>query len=150
MEGIIGKEIYEKVVAVNRVAKKIAGGERIGFTALVAVGDKKGGVGVASGKAPNLKSAIDKATARAKKEMFAANLRGTTIPYAVKVKEGAAKLILKPAPRGAGLIAGGVLRDILELAGVRDISAKILGTSNKVSNAQALIKALKSLKVLPR
>ncbi|MDP2734923.1 MAG: 30S ribosomal protein S5 [bacterium] len=135
----------DKVLAINRVARKIKGGDKIGFTSLVAVGNKNGSVGLGYGKAPDLRSAIDKAQKSAKQSRFEVPLKDTTIPRRIRIKFSAARVLLMPAPRGAGLIAGGVVRDILELAGVRDVSAKILGTSNPVTNAKATIKALKTL-----
>ncbi len=140
------KEFTEKIIQVNRVAKKVKGGNRIGFSVLVAVGDKKGKVGIGLGKAPDVRSAIQKAVRRAKKNIFEVPLKGTTIPHPLKIKSGAAKILLKPAPPGAGLIAGGPVRIIAELAGIRDISAKILGTTNKLSNTSTTIEALKKLK----
>ncbi len=140
------KEFSEKIIQVNRVSKKVKGGSRIGFSVLVAVGNKEGRVGVALGKAPNVRDAIQKAIRRAKKNMFEVSLQGTTIPHQVKIKRGAAKILLKPAPTGAGLIAGGPVRIIAELAGIKDLSAKILGTNNKLSNAHATIEALKKLR----
>lgn len=140
------KELSEKIIQVNRVAKKVKGGSRIGFSVLVAVGDKGGKVGIGLGKAPDVRSAIQKAVRRAKKDMFEVPLKDTTIPYEVKIKRRAAKLLLKPAPPGVGLIAGGPVRIIAELAGIKDMSAKILGTRNKISCTYATIEALKKLK----
>jgi small subunit ribosomal protein S5 len=140
------KEFAEKVIDVNRVSKKTKGGNRFSFTSLVAVGDKKGRVGVALGKGPDVVSAIKKGIARAKKELIEVPLKDGTIPHTVEVKHGAARVVIKPAPRGTGLIAGSAVRDVLELAGVEDASAKILGTGNKLSNARAAIEALKRLR----
>lgn len=145
VEGIIEQKIQEKVLLINRVAKKVKGGERRGFAALVAVGDGKGKVGVGYGRAGDLRTAIEKGKKRARARMFAVPIRGATIPHRVEVKEGAAQIIIKPAPRGSGLIAGGVIRDFLELAGYKDASAKILGTRNKMTNAKATVKALRRL-----
>jgi|SRR3990172_12629489 len=133
----------DKVLSVNRIAKKIKGGEKIGFASLVVVGDKKGKVGLGYGKAADLRSAIEKAQKAAKKAAFLVPLKGPTIARRLTVRLGAAEILFKPAPRGAGLIAGGVVRDILNLVGVRDVSAKILGTNNSLNNAKATIKALK-------
>lgn len=140
------KEFSEKIIQVNRVSKKVKGGNKIGFSVLVAVGNKENKVGIGLGKAPDVRSAIQKAVRRAKKNMFEVSLRGTTIPYQVKIKRGAAKILLKPAPPGAGLIAGGPVRIIAKLAGIKDLSAKILGTNNKLSNARTTVAALKKLK----
>lgn len=139
------KEFVEKIIQVNRVSKKIKGGNKIGFSVLVAVGDKEGKVGISLGKAPDVRSAIQKAVRRAKKKMFKITLQGTTIPHQVKIKRGAAKILLKPAPPGTGLIAGGPVRIVAELAGIKDMSAKILGTRNKLSNTTTTLAALKKL-----
>ena len=137
--------LEDKVLSVNRIAKKIKGGDKIGFASLVAVGDKKGKVGLGYGKAADLRSAIEKAQKAAKKSTFQVPLKGPTIARRLTVRLGAAEILFKPAPRGAGLIAGGVGRDILDLVGVRDVSAKILGTKNALNNAKATMKALKML-----
>ncbi|NIT03831.1 30S ribosomal protein S5 [Candidatus Saccharibacteria bacterium] len=141
----VQEEFTDQVLAVNRVAKKIKGGDKIGFTALVAVGNRSGRVGLGYGKASNLRSAIDKAQVKAKKNVFAIPIKESTLPRTIRIKEGAGKVLLMPAPRGAGLIAGGVIRSILELAGYQDASAKVLGTDNPVTNAKAVVKALKTL-----
>lgn len=140
------KEFSEKIIQVNRVAKKVKGGNRIGFSVLAAIGNKKGKVGIGLGKASDVRSAIQKAVHRAKKSTFEVSLRGTTIPHQIKIKSGAAKILLKPAPPGAGLIAGGPVRILAELAGIKDISAKILGTTNKLTVTYTTIEALKKLK----
>lgn len=139
------KELVEKIIQVNRVAKKVKGGNRISFSVLAAVGDKKGKVGAGLGKALDVRTAIQKAMRKAKKEMFEVPLQGTTIPHEVKVKRGAAKIFLKPAPPGTGLIAGGPVRILAELVGIKDLSAKILGTTNKLSNTTATLAAFKKL-----
>ena len=136
------QDLKDKVLVVNRVAKKIKGGDKISFSSLVAVGDGKGMVGIGYGRAGDLKTAIEKGRKKAKREMISAPIKGKTVPHRVEVKEGAAKIMIKPAPEGSGLMAGGVIRDLLELAGYEDVSAKILGTSNRVSNAKAVMKAL--------
>lgn len=140
------KELEEKIIQVNRVAKKTKGGNRIGFSVLVAVGDKSGHIGVGLGKAPEVKDAIQKGIKQAKKRLVAVPLSLNTVPHEVRIKWGAARLLMKPAPPGSGIIAGGSVRAIVELAGIKDISTKILGTSNKVSNVYATIEALKRLK----
>lgn len=140
------KEFTEKIINIRRVSKKIKGGNKIGFSVLSAVGDKKGRVGVGLGKAPGVREAIQKSTARARKNLIKVSLSGTTIPHPVKVKRGAAKVLLQPAPPGAGLIAGGPVRIIAELVGIKDMSAKILGARNKLSNTTATLAALKKLK----
>lgn len=147
-EGRFGpeKEFEEKVIQVNRVAKKIRGGNRIGFSVVVAVGDKKGRVGVGLGKAADVASAVRKGIFQAKKKIFTVPLKGTTIPHEVRVKKGAAIVLLRPAPVGAGVIAGGPVRAVVELAGIKDISSKILGSPNKASNVYATVAALKKLR----
>lgn len=139
------KEFEEKVIQINRVSKKTKGGNRIGFSALVVVGNRKGKVGVALGKAPDTLSAIKKGTRRAKKELIKVPMMGTTIPFPIQVKRGAAKILLKPAPEGTGVLAGGAVRAVVEAAGVRDIVAKIIGSNNKASNVHATFKALKNI-----
>jgi small subunit ribosomal protein S5 len=140
------KEFSEKIIQINRVSKKTKGGNRLGFSALVVVGDKKGRVGIGLGRARDVPSAIRKAIEKAKRNLYTVPLKGTTIPHEVKIKRGAAKILLKPAPPGAGLIAGGTVRAVVELAGVKDISVKVLGTNNKLSNVYATMEALKRLK----
>lgn len=141
------KEMEEKVIKISRVSKKTKGGNRIGFTALTAVGDKKGRVGVGLGKAPDVASAIRKGMRRAQRDLIRVPLEGTTIPHEVRLKKGAARLLLKPAPKGTGVIAGGPVRVVVELAGIKDIVSKILGTTNKASNVYATIEALRRLKI---
>jgi len=140
------REFEEKVIQVRRVSKKTKGGSRIGFSVLVVVGDKKGRVGVGLGKAPDVRSAIHKGVSYAKKHLIKIPLKRGTIPHEVKVKYGAAKILLKPAPLGTGIIAGGAVRSVVEAAGVENIVSKILGTRNKLSNVYATIEALKKLK----
>ncbi|MBI3560028.1 30S ribosomal protein S5 [Candidatus Gottesmanbacteria bacterium] len=139
-------EFAEKVVQVNRVSKKTKGGNKIGFSVLVVVGDKKGRVGVGLGQAPDVSSAVKKAVSYAKKHQITVPMNGRTIPHHVYVKLGAAKILLKPAPPGTGVIAGGAVRAVVEAAGIRDISSKILGSKNQASNVYATMEALKQLK----
>jgi small subunit ribosomal protein S5 len=141
------KEFEEKVVQVNRVAKKTKGGNRVSFSVLTVVGDKKGRVGVGLGKALDVTSAVKKGIAKAKKHLITVPMKGTTIPHTVRVKRGAAEVLLKPAPPGTGIIAGGPVRVVVEASGIRDIVGKILGTDNKASNVYATLEALKKLKV---
>lgn len=141
------KEFDEKVIQVNRVSKKTKGGNQIGFSVLMVVGDKKGKVGVGLGKAPDVLSSIKKGVRKAKKNMFKVSMKKTTIPHDIIVKFGAAKVLLKPAPVGSGVIAGGAVRAVMEAAGIKDVSSKVLGTKNKASNVYCTIKALKKLKV---
>ncbi|PIQ69775.1 30S ribosomal protein S5 [Candidatus Shapirobacteria bacterium CG03_land_8_20_14_0_80_40_19] len=142
----VEKEFEEKVVQVNRVSKKTKGGNRISFSVLVVVGDKKGRVGVGLGKSKEVASGVAKAVSYAKKHLITVPLKGTTIPHDVRVKLGAAEVLLKPAPTGSGLIAGGAVRVVVEAVGVRDISSKVLGTNNKASNVYACLEALKKLR----
>ena len=139
------KEFDEKVIQVNRVSKKTKGGNQIGFSVLMVVGDKKGRVGVGLGKAPDVLSSIKKGIRRAKKNLIKVPIKKGTIPHDVLVKFGAAKVMLKPAPKGSGIIAGGAVRSVMEAAGVKNISSKVLGTRNKASNVYCTIKALKQL-----
>jgi len=134
------------VVQVNRVSKKTKGGNRISFSVLVVVGDKKGRVGVGLGKSKDVSSGVEKAVSYAKKHLITVPLKGKTIPHDVRVKLGAAEVLLKPAPTGSGLIAGGAVRAVVEAVGIRDISSKVLGTNNKASNVYACLEALKKLK----
>lgn len=142
------KEFEEKVIQVNRVSKKTKGGNQMGFSILVVVGDKKGRVGVGLGKAKDVLSAIQKAVKKAKRRLLTVPMQGTTIPFAVNVKLGAAHIVLKPAPAGSGIIAGGPVRAVVDAAGIRDISSKIMGTSNQASNVYATLEALKKLRAL--
>ncbi len=139
------KEFMETVVEISRVSKKTKGGNQIGFTALMVVGDKKGKVGVCLGKAKDVSSAIQKGIRKAKKEMIQVPMNGTTIPFAMELKDGAGHVLLKPAPKGSGVIAGGPVRAVVEAAGIRDISSKIMGTNNKLSTVYATFKALEKI-----
>lgn len=140
------KEFEEKVVQVNRVSKKTKGGNQMKFSVVIVVGDKKGRVGVGLGKAPDVASAIRKGSNYAKKHLITVPMKETTIPHDVLVKLGAAKILLKPAPKGTGVIAGGPVRAVLEAAGIRDVVSKILGTNNQASNVYAALHALKQLR----
>jgi small subunit ribosomal protein S5 len=142
------KEFEEKVVQVNRVSKKTKGGNRIAFSALVVAGDKKGRVGVGLGKALDVTTAINKGINLAKKNLISVPMKGTTIPHQVFIKRGAARVLLKPAGQGTGVIAGGAVRAVVEAAGIKDIVSKILGSNNKASNVYATIEALKQLRKL--
>ncbi len=139
-------EYFERVVQVNRVSKKTKGGDKRSLSVLVVVGDRKGKVGVGLGKAAEVQSAVRKATSYAKRHMIDVPLRGTTIPHQILVKSGAAIVLLKPAPLGTGVIAGGAVRVVVEAAGIHDIVSKSLGTENKASNVYATMEALSKLK----
>lgn len=142
----VESEFEEKIIQVNRVSKKTAGGNRVTFSVLMVVGDKKGRVGVGLGKAPEVSSAVLKATNYAKKHLITVPLSGTTIPHEVLVKLGAAKVLLKPASVGSGIIAGGTVRMVVKVVGIRDIVSKMLGTKNKASNVYATMEAFKKLR----
>jgi small subunit ribosomal protein S5 len=144
------KEFEEKIVQVNRVSKKTKGGNKIGFSVLAVVGDKKGRVGVGLGGAPDVTSAVKKAVSYAKRHLFTVPMRGKTIPHEVYIKRGAAKVLLKPAPPGTGVIAGGAVRAVVEAAGIRDIVSKILGSNNQASNVYATLKALQQLRLVSK
>ena len=139
-------EFEERVLQIRRVSKKTRGGNTIGFTALAVVGDKNGRVGVGYGKAPNVAEAITKAVNIAKKDIVKIKITGSTIAHSVVSKFGSAKVFLKPAPKGTGVIAGGSIRAVVELAGIKDISAKMIGASNKMCNIKCTLEALKKLK----
>lgn len=139
-------EMEQRILEVARVTRVMAGGKRMSFRACVAIGDKKGNVGVGLGKGADVTIAVNKAFNHAKKNMINVQTVNETISHPVAFKLGAAKLILKPAKKGRGVIAGGVTRVILELAGIKNITSKTLGTNNKVNNARCTIAALKSLR----
>ena len=139
-------ELSEKVIQVNRVSKKVTGGNKIGFSVLMVVGDKKGKVGVGLGKAMDVSSAVRKASAYARKHMISVPMVKTTIPHEVRMKMGAARILIKPAPACTGIRAGGAVRAVVEAAGIRDIVSKIMGTDNKASNVYATFKALQLLR----
>ncbi len=142
----VPSEFDEKIVQVNRVSKKTKGGNKVGFSVLAVVGDKKGRVGVGLGGAPDVSAAVRKAVSYAKKHLLTVPMKGTTIPHEVQIKLGAARVMLKPAPPGTGVIAGGAVRAVVDAAGVRDVVSKILGSKNQASNVYATMEALRSLK----
>ena len=139
-------EFFERVVQVNRVSKKTKGGDKRSLSVLVVVGDRKGKVGGGLGKASEVQSAVRKATTYAKKHLIEVPLKQRTIPHSILAKYGAARVLLKPAPVGSGVIAGGAVRVVVEAAGIHDIVSKSLGTKNKASNVYATLQALSQLR----
>jgi small subunit ribosomal protein S5 len=137
--------LQEKLVQVNRVAKVVKGGRIFGFTALTVVGDGNGRVGFGRGKAREVPVAIQKAMEAARRNMISVDLDGATIQYAVKARHGASKVYMQPASEGTGIIAGGAMRAVLELAGVQDVLAKCYGSTNPVNVVRATVNGLKSV-----
>lgn len=141
------QEFEQKLLDLARVTRVVKGGRRFRFRATLVIGDKKGRVGVGVSKGSDVSDAIEKAYNDAKKNLINVKMNGNTISHDVYKKLGSAKIILKPAQEGRGIIAGGAVRSVVDLAGIRDIVSKSLGTSNKLNVARATIEALKSLKV---
>ena len=140
------QELKEKVVNVRRVAKVVKGGRTFRFSALVVVGDEKGRIGVGNGKSAEVPEAIKKATDEAKKNLVKISLVNGTLPHEYTTNFGSSKVILKPAVEGTGVIAGGAVRPVLELAGVKNVTAKTLGSRNSRNVVYATIKALKAMR----
>ena len=138
-------ELKETVVAINRVAKVVKGGRTFRFSAVVVVGDEQGHIGVGNGKAAEVPDAIKKAIEDAKKNLVTVPIVGTTIPHEFVGRFGSAQVVLRPAAEGSGVIAGGSVRPVLELAGYKDINTKVIGTNNPRNVVYATIEALKSM-----
>lgn len=141
-QGGSGDDLQEKLVAVNRVAKTVKGGRHFTFTALTVVGDGKGRVGFGYGKAKEVPNAISKAMERARKAMVPVSLKGGTLQYTLRSGHGASRVLLQPASEGTGIIAGGAMRSMLEVAGVRDVLAKTYGSRNPINVVRATFNAL--------
>ena len=141
-----GDGLLEKLVTVNRVAKVVKGGRQFGFTALTVVGDGEGRVGYGYGKAREVPIAIQKAMEAARKNMITVNLNGVTLQYALTARHGAAKVFMKPASEGTGIIAGGAMRAVFEVVGVHDVLAKCIGSNNPINMLRATIRGLEEMR----
>lgn len=138
-------DLLEKLVAINRVAKVVKGGRLFGFTALTVVGDGKGKVGLGRGKAREVPAAIQKAMENARRNMKSVSLKGQTLQYALTARHGAAKVYMQPASEGTGIIAGGPMRAVFEVLGVRDVLAKCIGSPNPINVIRATVKGLSQM-----
>jgi small subunit ribosomal protein S5 len=143
------KEFQEEVIAIDRVTKVVKGGRRLRFRAIVVIGNRKGKVGMGTGKSNEVTGAIQKAIAKAKKGLLTVTLDGGTIPHKARIKYKSSQLLLMPAVEGTGVIAGGSVRKVLELAGIKDILSKSFGSTTKVNITKATFVALKSLNKTP-
>jgi small subunit ribosomal protein S5 len=143
---MVKREFDQKVVEITRVTRVVAGGKRMRFRALVVIGDRKGKVGMGLRKGVDVAEAVNKAVNAAKKNMIIVPLVNETIPHQVKLKYASSRILLIPARPGTGIIAGGALRSVLDLAGVKNILSKMIGSSNKVNNVKAVFEAFKKMK----
>jgi len=141
-----GDGLLEKLITVNRVAKVVKGGRQFGFTALTVVGDGEGRVGYGYGKAREVPIAIQKAMESARKNMIDVNLKGATLQYPLTARHGAAKVFMKPASEGTGIIAGGAMRAVFEVVGVHDVLAKCIGSNNSINVLRATIRGLEEMR----
>ena len=139
------EDLQEKLVAVRRVAKVVKGGRIFGFSALTVVGDGKGRVGFGRGKAREVPAAISKAMEDARRNMRSVNLKGVTLQHPIKARHGAAKVYMQPASEGTGIIAGGAMRAVFEVLGIRDVLAKCIGSNNPVNVVRATVKGLNQM-----
>jgi small subunit ribosomal protein S5 len=144
---VFGEEFEQRVIDIARVSRVTAGGKRLRFRACVILGDGKGKVGMGVAKGADVTIAVSKAVAKAKKNLITVPIVRETIPHEIREKFGAASILIKPAPRGTGVRAGGPLRAVFEIAGIPNIVSKILGSKNKINNVKAAINALSKLKV---
>lgn len=143
------KEFDQRVIDLARVTRVVAGGKRMRFRACVVIGDKKGRVGMAVTKGADVAAAVNKAVTKAKKQLVTVPLVDGTIPHDLKVTYKSARIMMKPAPKGSGVIAGGAVRLVLDLAGIKNVVCKMLGTQNKITNVHAVLKALASFRTVP-
>lgn len=143
-------EFEQQIVDLARVTRVMAGGKRMRFRACVVIGDKKGRVGVGLAKGKDVALAVSKAVVKAEKNLIKVNIVNGTIAHEIYIKLGAAKVLLKPAPEGTGIISGGAVRIVLELAGIKNVVSKIMGTNSKINNVDATMLALSSLKTVDR
>ncbi len=141
------EELEQKVIEISRVTRVMAGGKRMRFRALVVVGDGKGKIGLGLAKGADVALAVSKATSKAQKHMVTVPVINQTIPHQIKAKFGSALVLLKPAPLGTGVIAGGPVRVVLGVAGIPNVVAKMLGSANKINNVKAVFLALTSFKI---
>lgn len=143
------KEYEEEVIQIDRVTRVVKGGRKLRFRATVVIGNRKGKVGIGIGKSHEVTGAIQKGIAKAKRNLVTVPIDGTTIPHDLKIKFKASKILFLPAGPGTGIIAGGAIRKILELTGIKDILSKSYGTTNKVNNTKATLEALKRFRITP-